>query len=90
MMTHGFFLGMQNSYLLAQEGSIDEELRNSLKNALGGIHNLPGMRRYWRQRKSYLHSGFVDWVERINSEGPDVTMDLYDLSDNQASDTDSQ
>lgn len=90
MMTHGFFLGVQNSYLLAQEGTIDEELRNSLKNAIGGIHNLPGMGRYWRQRKSYLHSGFVDWVERINSGGPDVTMDLYDLSDSQASDTDSQ
>ena len=90
MMTHGFFLGAQNSYLLAQEGTIDEELRNSLRNAIGGIRNLPGMSRYWRQRKGYLHSGFVDWVERINAEGPEVTMDIYDLSDNKASDTDTQ
>ena len=90
MMTHGFFLGVQNSYLLAQEGTIDEELRNSLRNAISGIQNLPGMSRYWRQRKSYLHSGFVEWVEQITAGAPEVTMDLYDLSDNEDSETDSQ
>lgn len=90
MMAHGFFLGVQNSYLLAQEGTIDEELRNSLKNAIGGIQNLPGMTRYWRQRKSYLHVGFVEWVERITAQGSDVTMDLYDLSENRNSEADPQ
>ena len=84
MMTHGFFLAVQNSYLLAEEGSIDEELLNSLRNAIGGIQNLPGMNRYWRQRKSYLHSGFVAWAERTMAEGADVTMDLYDLDDQES------
>jgi len=42
---------------------------------------------YGRQRKSYLHSGFVEWVEQITAEGPDVTMDLYDLSNKQAPET---
>lgn len=90
MMTHGFFLGVQNSYLLAQEGTIDEELRNSLRNAITGIRNLPGMGRYWRQRRSYLHSGFAEWVEQIIAENSDITMDLYDLSDNQSPETDPQ
>lgn len=90
MMTHGFFLAVQNSYLLAQEGTIDEELRNSLRNAISGIQNLPGMGRYWRQRKSYLHSGFVEWVERITAGEPEVTMDLYDLSDSRDPEADAQ
>ena len=90
MMTHGFFLAVQNSYLLAQEGTIDAELRNSLKNAIHGIQNLPGMTRYWRQRKSYLHAGFVEWVEQITAGTPEVTMDLYDLPDDQGSETDTQ
>ena len=90
MMTHGFFLGIQNSYLLAQEGTIDEELRNSLKNAIGGIRNLPGMTRYWRQRKSYLHAGFVEWVEQITAQDPEITMDLYDLANDRDSEADSQ
>ena len=81
MMTHGFFLAVQNSYLLAQEGTIDEELRNSLRFAIDGVRNLPGMKRYWRQRKSYLHAGFTDWVEEITAGDIDISMDLYDLSD---------
>jgi hypothetical protein len=90
MMTHGFFLRMQNSYLLAQEGTIDEELLNSLWNALGGIQNLPGMGRYWRQRKSYLHAGFTEWVEQLSTQDPEITMDLYDLSNDEDSGESSQ
>ena len=83
MMTHGFFLGMQNSYLLAQEGTIDEELRNSLEHSIDGTSNLPGMSRYWRQRKSYLHAGFVEWVEEISQKELEPTMDLYQLDDSE-------
>ena len=77
MMTHAFFLALQNSYLLAEEGAIDQELRNSMSVTIGGINELPGMRRYWRQRKSYLHSGFVMWVEDLMAIGVEQTMDLY-------------
>lgn len=81
MVLHGAFLGFQNSYLLAQEGTIDEELLNSLKINVANIHRLPGMRRYWRQRRSYLHSGFVEWVDRVSVEVTESTMDLYKLPD---------
>ena len=90
MMTHGFFLAVQNSYLLADEGTIDLELRNSLVNAIGGINRLPGMKRYWRQRKSYLHAGFAEWVELVQTtaRGEQITMDLYDFENDQPSETD--
>ena len=77
MMLHGFFLGAQNSYLMAVEGTIDEELVDSLTVVIIGINNLPGMKRYWRQRKSYLHAGFAEWVEQILAQGGEETMDLY-------------
>ena len=76
MIMHSFFLGLQNSYLLAEEGTIDEELRTRLRVATAGIDTLPGMKRYWRQRKSYLHPGFVAWVEQMD-EPVEVTVDLY-------------
>jgi len=81
MMLHGAFLGFQNSYLLAEEGTIDEELLDSLKTTIANIHRLPGMKRYWRQRKSYLHSGFVDWVDRTSVQVTETTMDLYKTPD---------
>jgi len=81
MVLHGAFLGFQNSYLLAEEGTIDEELLNSLKINVANIHRLPGMKRYWRQRRGYLHSGFVAWVDRVSVEATESTMDLYKLPD---------
>jgi hypothetical protein len=77
MMMHAVFLGFQNNYLLAEEGTIDIELRESLTMAISGVRNLPGMRRYWRQRKGYLHSGFAEWAEQIFGRDTDVPVDIY-------------
>jgi hypothetical protein len=77
MMLHGAFLAFQNSYLLAEEGTIDTELREAITAAIVGIKELPGMRRYWRQRRSYLHSGFVDYVDQLLDQKIDVTVDIY-------------
>ena len=43
MMLHGVFLGFQNSYLLAKEGTIDPELRESITMSISGVRRLPGM-----------------------------------------------
>lgn len=77
MMLHGAFLAFQNSYLLAEEGTIDTELREAITAAIVGIKQLPGMRRYWRQRKSYLHSGFAAYVDQLIEQDIDVTVDIY-------------
>ena len=79
MVMHGIFLGFQNSYLLAEEGTIDVELRESLTSVIAGVKGQPGMKRYWRQRKSYLHSGFAEWAEQIFSGDGDITMDIFKL-----------
>lgn len=81
MMLHGAFLAFQNSYLLAEEGTIDLELREAITAAILGVKALPGMRRYWRQRKSYLHSGFADYVDQLLiEEETDVSVDIYRAS----------
>lgn len=81
MMMHGVFLGFQNSYLLAQEGTIDSELLESLTMSISGVRLLPGMQRYWRQRRSYLHSGFVEWAEQVFRRDTDISVDIYRLGE---------
>ena len=76
-MFHGVFLAFQNSYLLAEEGTIDLELREALTRAILGVKDTPGMSRYWRQRKSYLHSAFADYVDQLLEEKTNTSMDLY-------------
>ena len=77
MMLHGAFLAFQNSYLLAEEGTIDPELREAITAAILGVKSLPVMRRYGRQRKSYLHSGFADYVEGLLVQDAEVSVDIY-------------
>jgi len=79
MMLHGAFLAFQNSYLLAEEGTIDTKLREAITAAIIGVKELPGTRRYWRQRKSYLHSGFADYVDNLLKRESDVSVDIYRL-----------
>ena len=77
MMTHAAFLGFQNSYLLAEEGTIDAELREALNAAILGVKDLPGMSRYWRQRRSYLHKDFVEYVNELLTGAALDTVDIY-------------
>ena len=79
MMMHGSFLAYQNLFLLAEEGTIDPEHRESISLSINAGRRLPGMQRYWRQRRGYLHSGFVKWVEQILRREMDTTMDIYRL-----------
>ena len=77
MMTHAAFLAFQNSFLLAKEGTIDPELRESITSAILGVKDLPGMIRYWRQRKSYLHPDFVVYVDELFTRDTIDTVDIY-------------
>jgi len=77
MMFHGVFLAFQNSYWLAEEGTLDRELLDALTVAVLGIKDTPGFRRYWRQRKSYLDSNFADYVDQLLEKETNPSMDLY-------------
>jgi hypothetical protein len=79
MMFHGVFLAFQNSYLLAEEGTIDAELREAITAAVLGVKDTPGMRRYWRQRKSYLHSDFANYVDQLFEQETNPSMDIYHI-----------
>jgi hypothetical protein len=80
MMLHGAFLAFQNSYLLAEEGTIDIDLREAITAAVVGVKDLPGTKRYWRQRKSYLHAGFAVYVEKLMAQESEASVDIYRAS----------
>jgi hypothetical protein len=77
MTFHGVFLAFQNSYWLTEEGTLDPELLESLTAAILGVKDTPGMRRYWRQRKSYLNASFAEYVEQLLERETNSSMDIY-------------
>jgi hypothetical protein len=77
MMFHGAFLAFQNGYLLAEEGSIDAELRDGLIAVVLGVKDLPGMGRYWQQRRRYFHPDFSNYVDELLATESDEPVDIY-------------
>ena len=78
MTVHAAFLGFQNSFLLAQEGSLDTEILGSITAALLPTKDLPGMRRYWRQRRGYFYPGFAEYIDELFAgEASSDAVDVY-------------
>ena len=78
MMMHSWFIAFQRSFFLSQEGTLDVELRDSIGTAIIAVNHLPGLRRYWEQRKSYFQPEFIQWVEGQFERSPLTDMHPYD------------
>jgi hypothetical protein len=81
MMMHAVLLGMQNSYFLSQEGTLDADYREAITTAIVAIKDLPGMDRYWRQRRGFFITGFAEYVDSLLARDAIETLDMYKRSD---------
>ena len=68
-LMHGLFLQYQAAYYLSQEGTLDEELRESVTNTILGVRDLPGMRLYWTQRGKLFKPSFREHVDNLLRSG---------------------
>ena len=81
MSMHTAILGMQNSYLLTKEGTLDSEFREAVTTAIVAVKDLPGMERYWKQRRGFLHTGFAEHVDGLLARESIETLDIYKAVD---------
>jgi hypothetical protein len=81
MSMHVAILGMQNSYLLVKEGTLDAEFREAVTTAIVAVKDLPGMSRYWKQRRGFFHTGFAEYVDGLLARDAIETLDIYKMSD---------
>ena len=78
MLMHSWYIGFQRSFFLSREGTLDVSLRDSIGTAIVAVNHMPGVREYWRQRKSFFQPEFVDWVENLFEQEPLTDMHPYD------------
>ncbi|MGK0257019.1 MAG: hypothetical protein ACI96M_000447 [Candidatus Azotimanducaceae bacterium] len=81
MSMHVAILGMQNSYLLVKEGTLDAEFSEAVTTAIVAVKDLPGMSRYWTQRKGFFHTGFAEYVDELLAQDAIETLDIYKMPD---------
>ena len=81
MSMHAVLLGMQNSYLLSREGTLDEEFREAVTTAIVAVKDLPGMNRCWSQRRGFFHSEFAEYIDELLLQDSIETLDMYKRPD---------
>jgi hypothetical protein len=77
MMFHGVFLAFQSSFLMAEEGTLDSDLVDGLTGAILVVKDTPGLKRYWRQRRTTLHPRFVRYVDELLLREGETLMEIY-------------
>ena len=77
IVMHAAMLGFQNSYVLIQEGTLDPEIHESITNSIVAINDLPGMKRYWSQRRSFFRGGFVKYVDDLMARDSIDSLEVY-------------
>jgi len=78
LLLHGLFLSFQNSYYLADEGTLDQNVHESLTAALKAAKNQPGFVEYWESRKSLFFVEFRDYLTSIFDTDSEVTEGIYE------------
>jgi hypothetical protein len=77
MNLHGVFLVFQNSYYLANEGTLEHSILHSVTEAIVGIREQPGFQLYWKQRRSIFLEGFQEYVDSILASDRKVSEGLF-------------
>ena len=69
-------LEFQAAYYLAQEGTLDPELQESITNTLLAVKDQPGFALYWEQRGNLFQSSFRTYFDALIASGdPDNPME---------------
>ena len=66
---HGLMMEYQAAYYLPQEGTLDEELQESITATLLGVRDMPGFAIYWQQRRGLFKPAYRDYVENLMATG---------------------
>ena len=65
MALHAIFLSFENSYYLKNEGTLDENIHESIVDVLLFSKNKDGLKLYWNTRKKLFSKDFQIYVDNI-------------------------
>ncbi len=76
-LLHGLLLAFQNSFYLANEGTLDERINHSLTEVMVAVKDQPGFHKYWRQRRSIFFPEFQDYMDATVASDRRVSEGVY-------------
>jgi hypothetical protein len=74
---HALLLNFQNSYYLVEEGTLDQDVRDSQTVVIAAVKDQPGFLRVWSQRRDIFFPEFQTYVDAIIASDEVKSKGLY-------------
>jgi len=77
LMLHGGIISFQSSYFLANEGTLDIQIHDTILEAIVAVKDTPGWIYYWEQRKALFFEEFQEYVDSLMRLDREVSTGIY-------------
>jgi hypothetical protein len=74
---HGVLLNFQTSFLLANEGTLDPQIKDTILEAIVVVKDRPGFKYYWEQRRAFFYDEFQQYIEDMMRVERTTSSDLW-------------
>ena len=77
MKLHSALLSFQNSFYLAEEGTLDPRIRDTINEAIVVIKDTPGWHYYWENRRPLFFPEFQNFIDELMKVDREVSQSIY-------------
>ena len=78
---HSALTNFQTSFMLANEGTLDSQIKDTILEAVVVVKDKPGFKYYWEQRRAFFYSQFQEYVEQLMKVERTTSNALLSYSD---------
>jgi hypothetical protein len=77
LAVHGALMNFQTSFMLANEGTLDSQIKDAILEAVVVVKDKPGFKYYWDQRKGFFYHQFQEYVEELMKVERATSNDIF-------------
>ena len=80
---HGVIINFQTSFMLAEQGTLDPQIKDTILEALVVVKDKPGWIYFWEQRKPFFFEEFQAYVEELTNVERTTSNDIFSYRNKQ-------
>lgn len=74
---HGILVAFQTSFILANEGTLDSQIKDTILEAIVVVKDKPSFQYYWEQRQAFFYDEFREYVEQLMKVDRTTSNDIF-------------
>jgi hypothetical protein len=81
LAVHGALTNFQTSFMLANQGTLDIQIKDTILEAVVVVKDKPGFKYYWEQRRAFFYHQFQEYVEQLMKVERTTSNDILSYRD---------